>query len=251
MNAPPDVRIATFGDAGEKERRTRLLDLMRHCPIPDQEMLMNMGLFLTPQNLSRILFMDFLYRKVIEVQGVVVEFGCRWGQNLAVFSALRGIYEPFNRLRKVVGFDTFEGLSGVSSKDSRTLSTGMYAVTQKYEEYLAALLALQEAESPMAHLTKHEIIKGDAARKVEEYLERNPETIIALAYFDMDIYEPTKKCLEAIRGRLTKGSVIGFDELNDPVCPGETLAVKEVFGLDRYAVRRYPYNSRTSYLVIE
>jgi hypothetical protein len=59
------------------------------------------------------------------------------------------------------------------------------------------------------------------------------------------------KCLLAIKDRLTRGSVIGFDELNDHACPGETLAVKEVLGLDRYPIRRFPFNARTSYLIID
>ena len=87
--------------------------------------------------------------------------------------------------------------------------------------------------------------------QIESYLTTNPETIIALAYFDLDLYEPTLKCLTAIRDRLTRGSVIVFDELNEHVFPGETLALKEVFGLDRYSIRRFPHNARASYLIIE
>ena len=39
------------------------------------------------------------------------------------------------------------------------------------------------------------------------------------------------KMLELIKPRLTKGTVLGFDELNDPDSPGETLAVMETLGL--------------------
>lgn len=251
MSNPDEIRIVTFGDAGEKGRRQKMLSLLRDCPIPDGELLMNLGLFLTPQTLSRVLFMDFLYRKILPVQGVVVEFGCRWGQNLSLFSALRGIYEPFNRLRKVVGFDTFAGFPSVAPQDGRLMVEGGYSVTPGYEAYLQQLLDCQEAESPMAHVKKYEVVKGDAAKSIHEYLDRCPETLIALAYFDMDIYEPTRECLQAIKDRLTRGSVVGFDELNDAACPGETLAVKEVLGLDRYPIRRFPFNSRTSYLEID
>ena len=38
-----------------------------------------------------------------------MEFGVRWGQNLITLNNLRGIYEPFNHSRKIIGFDTFEG----------------------------------------------------------------------------------------------------------------------------------------------
>jgi hypothetical protein len=74
---------------------------------------------------------------------------------------------------------------------------------------------------------------------------------VALAYFDMEVYEPTKKCFEAIRSHLTKGSVIGFDELNLHDLPGETQALKEVLGLDRYRIQRSPHGSVASYLVVE
>ena len=129
--------------------------------------------------------------------------------------------------------------------------TGGYSVTQDYDQYLQKIMDFQEQESPLSHIKKYEIVKGDVLETIEEYIERNPETIIALAYFVLDLYEPTYKCLSAIKEHLTRGSVIGFDELNDHVCPGETLALKEVFGLERYSIRRFPYNSRTSYVVVD
>jgi len=249
MSESPSV--LTFGPAGEATRRHRLASLVRESPIPDAEFAMNLGLYLTPHALSRILFLDHLYRQILSVQGVVMEFGCRWGQGVSVFTALRGIYEPFNRLRTVVGFDTFAGLPPTSTEDGIQMAAGMYGVTAGYEGHLQNVLTLQEQESPLSHLTKFEVMKGDATETLSAYLERHPETIVALAYFDMDLYEPTRQCLMILRDRLTVGSVLGFDELNDASTPGETLALKEVFGLGRFAVRRYPHNARTSYVVVD
>lgn len=246
-----DLGFVSFGDDKEAERRAGIVDLLKACPIPDSELLYNVGLFLTPQTLSRVLFMDFLYRQIIDVQGIVAEFGCRWGQNFALFTAMRGIYEPFNRLRKVVAFDTFEGFPAVKDVDGPQMRLGAYGTAPKYEEYLEQLVALQEAESPLSHIKKSEIVKGDVGQTLPDYLEKNPQAIIALAYFDLDLYQPTKDALAAIKGRLTKGSVLGFDELNEPACPGETLAVAEVLGLSTYSIRRFPHSARTSYLVIE
>ncbi len=84
-----------------------------------------------------------------------------------------------------------------------------------------------------------------------EYLKQNPHTIIAFAYLDLDLYEPTKFVLETIRPYLTKGSILGFDELIHPEFPGETVALREAVGLDRYRIRRWQHHSRPSYLVIE
>ena len=248
-----DHRVVTHGSPDQAERRQRMVQLLRDCPIPDNELLLNMGLFLVPQTLSRVLFMDFLYRKILEVQGIVMDLGTRWGQNLLLFTAMRGIYEPFNRLRKVVGFDTFGGFAGVGDRDgtSKMMVEGSYGVSEGYEDYLAAILELQEQECPLAHVRKHEIVKGDASMTIGEYIGRNPETVVALAYFDFDLYEPTRAGLLAIKDRLTRGSILGFDELNDHDCPGETLAVMDVLGLARYPVRRFRYSSRTSYVVVE
>ena len=94
-------------------------------------------------------------------------------------------------------------------------------------------------------------MERDATETLPQYLKDNPETIIALAYFDFDIYTPTKVCLEALIPHLTKGSVLAFDELNCPDFPGETIALREVLGLSRYAIRRDPQSPLTSWLVIE
>jgi hypothetical protein len=82
-------------------------------------------------------------------------------------------------------------------------------------------------------------------------LNKNPHTIVALAYFDFDIYYPTKVCLEMLMERVTRGSIIVFDELNCPEFPGETLAVIETFGLSRYAIKRSPLNPLISFIIID
>ncbi len=182
-----------------------------------------------------------------------MEFGTRWGQNLAVFAALRGIYEPFNRHRTIVGFDTFQGFPSVEEEDgsSNLMRPGNLATTAGYETYLSQIMALHEGLNPLSHIKKFELRAGDATVELPKYLESAPHSIVALAYFDFDLYAPTRKCLELIRPRLTKGSVIGFDELNDADSPGETLALMETFGLNAVRLKRFPHASRVSYFVLE
>jgi hypothetical protein len=238
---------------GEVTRRDKFSELFRNTPIPEEELMMNLGLFTNRQALSRIFFMHDLYKKIVDVHGVIMEFGCRWGQNLSLFESFRGMYEPYNYNRKIIGFDTFEGFKSIDKKDGKSaiVKEGAYTVTKDYEEYLSELLLMHEQESPISHVKKFELIKGDATKTIDKYLKENPETIVAFAYFDFDIYSPTKKCLEAILPHLTKGSVLGFDELNWHDYPGETLALKEVLGLDKYRIRRSPLCPTPSYIVIE
>jgi len=247
------IVVKSGSTSAEGARRQSLFDLFTECPIPSTERLDNLGLFIKRQALSRILWMHELYLKILPVTGIIVEFGVRWGQNLALFESFRGMYEPYNYSRKIVGFDTFAGFPQPAPQDGKdpAVVASAYGVSENYQHYLEQLLAYHESESPINHIKKFELICGDAPVKLAEYLESHPETIVALAYFDFDLYEPTKKCLELIRDRLTRGSVLGFDELNFEAFPGETIALRETLGLGRYALRRSPYNPLPSYLIIE
>ena len=99
---------------------------------------------------------------------------------------------------------------------------------------LARILTAQEALNPISHLTKFELVKGDATQTVPDYFERHPESIVSLAIFDFDIYTPTRAALEAVKPRLFKGSVLVFDELCDDIFPGETLALMRKNKLQQY-----------------
>lgn len=245
------IRTLVGSTQPETDRKQMLVDRLRASRIPDRELLDNIGLYLTRQTLSRINFMQKLYQMIVPVHGVIMEFGVRWGQNMALFSTLRGIHEPFNYNRKIIGFDTFDGFPSVAPQDGGGVQPGDYGVVGNWSEELEGILDFHTQNAPISHKKKHELVKGDATMTLPGYLKKHPETIVALAYFDFDIYKPTHDCLEAILPYLTKGSVLAFDELNTPQFPGETIAVREVLGLSRYAIKRDPSNPLTSYLVIE
>lgn len=243
------IEIKSIASKAELENRNNLYNLFKTCPIPTTERLSNSGLFLKRQDLTKQLFFNDLYLKILKTHGVIIEFGVRWGQNLVTLNNLRGIHEPYNYSRKIIGFDTFSGFENVDVKDGNheIIKEGAFSVTENYDKYLNEVLNYHEGECPLSHIKKNTIIKGDAPVMLEKYLKEHPETIIAFAYFDFDVYEPTKKCLELIKPHLTKGSIIGFDELNDPQFPGETVAVNEAFGLSNIAIRRSKYSGIQSY----
>ena len=249
-----DLNIApSIVSKSQAQNRNEIIDLFRKNPLPEDEMMRNLGLFLNPADLKKFLFINDLYVRNKGIHGVIMEFGVRWGQNLNLFQSLRSIYEPFNYSRRIIGFDTWEGFPSVHEKDGkeRYALKGAYTVSKNYETYLHQVLRTLEKESPLDHMQKFELVKGDASEQLKKYLKKHPETIISLAYFDFDIYEPTKKCLDLIKPHLTKGSVIGFDELNQPKFPGETVALRESFGLDKFSIQRSPYSHYQSFVVVE
>ncbi len=212
---------------------------------------MHNTVFMKRQVLSRVLYQDFLYRKIVDVPGVICEFGVHWGATIATLLNLRGIHEPYNHSRHIFGFDTFSGFTGVDKADGGFSNDGDYATSSGYEDELDQILTLHEGFSPIPQLRKFSLIKGDASKTSLEWLDANPHAIVAMAIFDMDIYKPTRDVLEAILPRLTKGSLLVFDELNCPHFPGETQAVMEVIGLNKLRLQRFPHQPYCAYAVYE
>lgn len=242
MNSTNDFgyRMETKSSDAQIKHRNILYRLFREFPLPDDQLLISLGLFMRSSALAKILFLNELYEIILDIPGVIVELGCWAGQNLVVFENLRAIYEPFNQSRRIIGFDTFTGYPSLSDKDreSETIKIGGYKVTENYRAYLEELIDYHEKNNVLANVKKHQVIEGDVVNTVPLFFEEHPETVIALAYFDMALYEPTKVCLEAIKPHLVPGSVIMLDEFNAPEYPGETIAFKEVFKDAKYSICR-------------
>ena len=203
------------------------------------------------QSISKILYYNELYEKILDVPGVICEFGVFWGGATALLSNLRGIYEPYNYTRKIVGFDTFSGFYEVDTKDGSISSEGDFSAGEKSYSEVNELLSIHESFSPISHIKKHELIKGDASKTFNKWLDENPASIISMAILDFDIYKPTKSVLSRITERFTKGSLLLFDELSCPYYPGETLALMETIGIGNLKLRRNPHMPWCSYAVWE
>ncbi|MFG3421678.1 class I SAM-dependent methyltransferase [Micromonospora sp. NPDC049460] len=246
-----DLRAFVHDSPEETETTQRLTKLLTNSPIPTEELVNNLPLFLRRHQMTDLLSMDALYREVLDIPGVIMEFGVRFGRHLATFAALRGVYEPYNPLRRIVGFDTFTGFPDVNDVDrvGPTAYEGRFAVPGGYPAYLKEVLDAHECSDFFGHVTQRSVlVEGDVRETVPRYLAENPQTVIALAYFDLDLYEPTKAVLEAIRPYLTKGSIVAFDELDNPKWPGENIAMREVLGLDHAPLRLLPGRPAPAYL---
>lgn len=248
-----DYKQETKAPPDKIEHRKQLYRLFQERPMPDDQLLISLGLYMRSSALAKILFINEIYELITHIPGVIMEFGTWWGQNLILFENLRAIYEPFNQSRRVIGFDTFRGYPEISSKDreSQTIKKGGYTVSEGYRDYLERLLDYHEQNNVLGHIKKHTTIEGDATETVPRYFNENPEVIVALAYFDLALYEPTRVCLETIKPHLVRGSVVMFDELNSREYPGETVAFKEVFSSEGFTLRRSRYMSERAIAVMD
>ena len=196
--------------------------------------------------------MDLLYRHIREVPGVIFEFGVHRGRHLATFTTLRAHHEPYNPHRRIVGFDTFTGFPDVCGRDSTVSAVpGRFAVAREYPDHLREVLAVHERLEPLAHIQRTLVVEGDIRETLPQYLESNPHTIVALAYCDLDLYEPTRAILKTIRPYPAKGSIVAFDELAHAKWPGETSALRDTLGTDASRLRLLPGHATPVYLTWE
>lgn len=246
-------KVETKASAEQVAHREVLYELYRQCPMPVEQLMMVLGLYLRSSALAKILFLNEMYQMILDIPGVIIEFGSWWGQNLVLFENLRAIYEPFNQSRRIIGFDTFKGYPPRSERDgtSEIIEAGNYGVSENYREYLERLIDYHEKNNVLAAVKKHRLVEGDVAETAPRFFEENPETVVSLAYFDMALYEPSKIALQTIRPHLVPGSVLMLDEFNNKDYPGETVAFKEVFRDESYTVRRSNFMPDRAYIILK
>ena len=247
------LEMETNSNENQLEARKKLQYLFQNHALPIDELMSNFGLFTRGSVLVKTLVLNEIYQKILSVPGWIVEFGSWWGQNLIMFENLRAIHEPFNKTRKIIGFDTFEGYQGQGEFDSDGLviKTGNYAVANDYKKFLEILLRTHEQCNVLGHNSSgHQIVTGDVRETAPSFFEENKHSFVALAYFDMGLYEPTKVALESIKTHLLPGSVLVFDELTWEEAKGEALAFKEVFVDVDYKIESSLYTPMRAYVTI-
>jgi hypothetical protein len=187
---------------------------------------------LTRSTIARLLYLAEIYDLILSTPGSILEFGVHHGASSSILTNLRAIKEPYNYNRKLFIFDTFNGFLGSSNKDGKGGGDGKFNLPNTYKETLHELLTIHQMLNPLPDIVKHQIYEGDASQTVHDFLDENSHAVVALAIFDMDIYQPTIDALTAIAPRMTKGSIIVFDQFNYDQYPGETKAVMDYFNLN-------------------
>lgn len=212
------------------------------------------GKYVSRQTISKFLTKYEIFKKILNVNGSIIECGVLYGTGLLTWAKLSSILEPVNHTRKVIGFDTFEGFPSLHKKDTKTGTSNHLkkgGLTGSSYENVKEAVEVYDLNRPISHIPKVELVKGDMLHTAEVYMKDNPHLVVSLLYLDLDLYEPTKKALEVFVPRMPKGAIICFDELNAKIFPGETQAVEEVLGINNLEIERFSFNSYVSYAVIK
>ena len=212
----------------------------------------NFPKYVRRQHLKRFLALYEIFKLVLPVKGSIVECGVFRGFGLMSWAKLSTMLEPENFMRRIYGFDTFAGFPTVDERDQSSYKLTQHGelAADSYEE-LRQLIVEYDADRFLGHMPKVELIRGDVTKTIPEFVDKNKHLVVSLLFLDMDLYEPTRIALEHLLPRMPRGAIVAFDELDNPVWPGETRALLESVGIQRLSLRRLEWDPYIGYAILD
>jgi len=235
----------------EKEVGKRLEKVFMKCPDSIEVKLDNFTKYIRRQKLTRLFSLYEIFKKILPIKGSIIECGVYRGFGLMAWANMSAVLEPANLTRRIYGFDTFEGFPEVREKDLNVVMKP--EIGQLYSdsfEELNELIKIYDSNRFLGHVNKVQLIKGDVTKTIPEFISNNNHLVVSLLFLDLDLYEPTKVAIENFYPRMPKGSIIAFDELDNPIWPGETSALLETLGINRLKIERIEFDPYIGFAII-
>ncbi|MFH1031499.1 MAG: TylF/MycF/NovP-related O-methyltransferase [Chloroflexota bacterium] len=236
----------------EQDAREEIAEIFVKCSDDIETKLENFTKYVRRQNLTRFLAQYEIYKQLLSVKGSIIECGIYRGFGLMSWANLSAILEPVNLTRRIYGFDTFEGFPAVHEKDKgQSSKVGVRSLRSDSFKELGQLIKIYDKNRYLGHINKVGLIRGDASRTIPEFIKKNKHLVVSLLFLDFDLYEPTKVAIEHFFPRMPKGAIIAFDELDNPLWPGETMALLETIGINRLEIKRIEFDPYIGFAVIK
>jgi hypothetical protein len=242
-----------FRTNAEQQVGPKLEAIFHRSPEPWEHRMQAFTKYVKRQNLTRLFAQHEIFKRVLNVKGSIVECGVHRGGGLMAWANMSAIFEPVNLTRRIYGFDTFEGFPSVAPQDlgpgsSHVKKGDLHA--DSYDE-LKELIDVYDSNRYLGHIKKVELVRGDATKTIPEFIAKNQHLVVSLLFLDFDLYEPTKVALQHFFPRMPKGAVIAFDELDNPLWPGETMALLDGLGIGRLRIERLDFDPYIGFAVID
>lgn len=197
-----------------------------------------------------------LYKRSIDLPGSVMEFGVRNGANFFFLARLIEIFNSAQRhdgisSRHLYGFDTFAGFPSIGPEDVSAASwPDMKAggAQSARDVFFSDFDCFKENSSIGSRL---HVVEGDVVQTLPTFLEDSPGLRVAFLFLDLDLYAPTKTCLELLWDKVVPGGVVILDEYGLAEFPGESKAVDEFFQDKSVKMKSIPWCYCPSAFVIK
>ncbi|MFC2084434.1 TylF/MycF/NovP-related O-methyltransferase [Bacteroidota bacterium] len=241
-----------FRKSSEQEASSEYALVFDNSKDTTEMKLHNFVKYIRRQDLTKLLARYEIFKKVLLTKGSIIECGVYRGFGFMSWALFSEILEPVNLTRRIYGFDSFSGFPKVSKKDVNKLRTpGIGDFSADVYDELLKIINTFDKNRFLGHIYKVQLIKGDVKKTIPKFIKDNPHLIVSLLFLDFDLYEPTKVALEYFVQRMPKGAVIAFDELDNPIWSGETLALVDSLGIGRLKIERLDFDPYIGFAIID
>ncbi len=245
----------------ERLQREALERLFEGSELSTFEMFRAFPVFTPRFNLARFLAHYEIFKKAVDVPGVIVDLGVFRGASTFTWAKLCEIFCPTDARKVVYGFDTFEGFPSLSPADGpvdprNDVRPGGYFGGASVPRDLALAREAMNHDRHLRHVERIELVRGDVLQTIPEFVQRKgPGLRIALLNLDLDLYQPTRCALEHFAPLMAPGGVIVCDEYAVDTFGGESKAVDEYFTARfgrRPRIRKVTWHSNpTGYIEVD
>jgi hypothetical protein len=226
--------------------------IFAESPASVESKLENFPVYARRKSVTRFLALYEVFKLALPVKGSVVECGVNRGFGLMSWAKFSAVIEPANLSRRIYGFDSFEGFPAIHRLDRNPYaSPARGGLSASSFDEIERLVAEFDRDRFLGHIAKIKLVAGDARRTIPEFVRRNRHLVVSLLFMDFDLFEPTRVALEHFVPRMPRGAVLAFDELDNPIWPGETAALLESLGIQRLRIQRLPWDPYIGFAVIE
>lgn len=240
---PSRIAAGAFQTSAERSVGADISRAFENSPDSIEVRLANFPRYARRAHLTRFLALYELFKRVLPLKGSIVECGVFRGFSLMTWAKLSAILEPNDLTRRIYGFDSFSGFTGTTVHDNPD-GTGVKAGDLRGSslDELRTLIELYDRDRFLGHMQKVYLIPGDVTETIPAFLKENRHLVISLLFLDVDLYEPTRVALQQFLPHMHAGAIVAFDELDNPLWPGETQAAMEAVGLGRLRLERLAFD---------
>jgi hypothetical protein len=118
------------------------------------------------------------------------------------------------------------GNQSLSEHDKKLLHEDYRYVAPVYDD-LRRAIAVFDADCPLGHLPKLELVRGDLVETALAYMHDNPETIWRIISLSVNVFRPSAAAIKAFWPRLQSGGILCVHALGTN--SGAVMAVESAF----------------------
>lgn len=233
----------------DEEHWNKVNKLIKDYKLSHQDVIKNYLTFIQRRDLPRLLAHYEMFKQIQHIPGCIVELGVFRGNGFFTWSMLMETFCPGDRIRKVFGFDHFQGYSNYSAVDETAKK-----FAQQYDhalvsdlDYILKQTEIHNSDNIMRGVERCKIVNGDILKTIPDFVKNTKGLRLSMLYLDVSLYEPTKVGLDYLYPLVVPGGIVAFNGYGQNPWEGEGKAADELFAklkfkpkLKRFSFSTFP-----------